>query len=81
MVKYRKKIDKTQEIDNATTITLLIKSTKLTIKEIEKITSLLLETLSTSLDGKTMEIESRDIRATSSISEGSIQSISTKFSF
>lgn len=81
MVKWRKRTIGPKEKENETSLTILIKSSELTIKELEKITSMLLETLSTSLDGKTLEIESKDLRVTSSVLDGNLQSYSVHISF
>jgi len=81
MVQWKKPRVSSQTKENDTSVTILIKSSKLPIKELEKITSLLLATLSTACDGKTIEIESKDLRISSSIAEGAIHSISIKSSF
>jgi hypothetical protein len=81
MVKYRSKMRGPKVKENDTSGTILIKSHTLPVKELEKITSLLLETLSTTFDGKTIEIEGKELRVSSSISNGTYHSISISFSY
>jgi hypothetical protein len=81
MVGWKEKKISSQTKENATSLVILIKSSELKTKELEKITSTLLETLSTTLSIGTIEIESKDYRVTSSIVDGSQSSISIKVSF
>lgn len=67
--------------ERETQITVLIISTKLTLKEIEKITSLLAETLSNSLSEDKLEIDSTEIRVSSSRKNGKQVSKSLTVSF
>lgn len=79
-MKFSLKPSTSSHLENKQTrVTILAESSKLSVKELEKITDLISENLQTFFGEKTIEISQKELRASSGFEIGTKYSVSVKF--